>query len=137
VLSFGTQATGGFINVTVNRPAKGDGDATFDITAVLSRKSDLSEDILTRTWIKELTVKENTVEEVSIDNVEDILALLDPTLDNSLNVTLNDMTIISRSNDEAFAYDGTGTIQLYGIPSLLTAGKVYTVSGKINWFYGV
>jgi hypothetical protein len=137
VLSFGTQATGGFINVTVNRPAKGDGDATFDITAVLSRKSDLSEDILTRTWIKEVTVKENTVEEVSIDNVEDILALLDPALDNNLNVTLNDMTIIARSNDEAFAYDGTGTIQLYGIPSTLTAGKVYTVSGKINWFFGV
>jgi hypothetical protein len=138
VLSFATQAVSGFLNVTVNRPAKGDGDATFDISAVLSRQSELTTDILTKTWTKEVTVKENTVEEVVIDNVEDILALTDPALDRALNVTLNDMTVFARSAGEAFAYDGTGTIQLYGgAASNLTVGKVYTISGLIDWYFGI
>ena len=138
VLSFATQAVSGFLNVTVNRPAKGDGDATFDISAVLSRQSELTTDILTKTWTKEVTVKENTVDEVVIDNVEDILALTDPALDRALNVTLNDMTVFARSAGEAFAYDGTGTIQIYGgAASNLTVGKVYTISGLIDWYFGI
>jgi hypothetical protein len=138
VLSFATQAVSGFLNVTVNRPAKGDGDATFDISAVLSRQSELTTDILTKTWTKEVTVKENTVEEVVIDNVEDILALTDPALDRALNVTLNDMTVFARSAGEAFAFDGTGTIQIYGgAASNLTVGKVYTISGLIDWYFGI
>jgi len=136
VLSFG-EPSGGFANVIVNRPALGSGDATLTISAVLSLQSELSATILTRNFSLEVTVKENPVAEVVIENVADILALVDPALDNTLNVSLENLTVIARSVGEAWVYDGTGVIQIYGAPTAMEVGKVYSVAGVIDWYYGI
>ncbi len=136
VISFGAPA-GGYANATVNRPAKDAGDAEVTISALLSLQSELSEDILTQTWSIDLTVKENTVVEIVVDNIDDILAITDPAYDGTFSVTLNDMTIIGRSTGEAFAYDGTGIIQIFQAPSSIEVGKVYTISGIIEWYFGI
>jgi len=137
VISFGTPANG-FAVATVNRPAKDAGDAVVTISALLSLQSELSSEMLHQTWTIDLTVKENTVAELVIDNVDDILAITDKTYDGQLSVTLNDMTIFAKSAGEAFAYDGTGIIQVYaGAASTMVVGKVYTVSGTADWYYGI
>ena len=137
VISFGT-ASAGFINATVNRPAKGAGDAPVTITAALSLQSELSTAMLTRNWSLALTVKENTVAELVIENIADILAVEDPEYDGTFNVVLEDMTIFGTSAGEAWAYDGTGIIQIYGgAASTMEVGKVYTVSGTIEWYFGI
>ncbi|MGA0875936.1 MAG: immunoglobulin-like domain-containing protein [Bacilli bacterium] len=138
VLSFSTTVTNNLINVTVNRPNKGDGDATFNIFADLEIAAELSAGNLTRRWTQQVTVKENTVEVVTINNIADILALRDPALDRTLNVTLSNMTIFAKSGGEAFAFDGTGVIQIYrGAAETLVVGQVYTISGLIDWYFGI
>ena len=128
VISFGTPA-GGFSVATVNRPAKDAGDAVVTISAILSLQSELTSEMLHQTWDIDLTVKENTVAELVIDNVDDILAIIDPVYDGELSVTLNDMTIFAKSAGEAFAYDGTGIIQVYaGAASTMSVGKAYMIS---------
>ena len=137
VISFGT-ASAGFINATVNRPAKGAGDASVTISAALSLQSELSTAMLTQTWSLALTVKENTVAELVIENIADILEVEDPAYDGTFNVVLQNMTIFGTSVGEAWAYDGTGIIQIYGgAASTMQVGKVYTVSGTIEWYYGI
>jgi hypothetical protein len=85
-----------------------------------------------------VTVKQNTVELIVINSIADILALRDPSLDRTLNVTLANLTIFARSGGEAFAYDGTGIIQIYrGAAENLTVGRVYTISGLIDWYFGI
>src|SRR5690606_1597771 len=43
-----------------------------------------------------------------------------------------------RSAGEAWAYDGTGIIQIYaGAASSLEVGKVYTIAGTIDWYFGI
>jgi hypothetical protein len=138
VLGFGTTVTNNLINVTVNRPKKGDGDAPLNVIADLSIPAQLTTGNLTRRWTQAVTVKQSTVDEVVINNVADILALTDPGLDRNLNVTLDDMTIFAKSGGEAFAYDGTGVIQIYrGAADSLVVGKVYTISGLIDWYFGI
>ncbi len=135
VVSFG-DASGGFAPVTVNRPAKGDGDATVTITATLSIESALDDSkTLTKEWSLELTIKENTVEELVIENVADVLAITDEQYDGTYQVTLNDLTVFAVSGGNSFAYDGTGSIQIYG--EALEVGSVYTVDATIEWYYGI
>jgi len=88
VLSFGQPAQNtGLINTVVNRPSNGDGDARFNISAALSIPATLTSGNLTRTWTIEITVKENEVPELVIENVSDILAIRDVAYDGTLNVT--------------------------------------------------
>jgi hypothetical protein len=135
IVSFGT-ASGGFVVVTVNRPALGDGDATVVITATLSIESELEDGgTLTDTWTVTLTVKENTVAELEIENVADVLAITDEAYDGELQVTLNDLTVFAVSGGNSFVYDGTGSIQIYG--EALEVGSVYTVAATIEWYYGI
>jgi hypothetical protein len=139
VLSFGQPAQNtGLINTVVNRPQNGDGDARFNISATLSIPATLTSGNLTRVWTIQITVKENEVPELVIENVDDILAIRDVAYDGTLNVTLDDLTIISKSAGDAFAYDGTGTIMIYGgaAPSLVV-GSVYTIAGIAEWYYGL
>jgi hypothetical protein len=138
VLGFSTTPVSGLINATVNRPAKGNGDASFNIFADLSIPAELTAGNLTRRWTQAVTVKQNTVDLIVINSIADILALRDPALDRTLNVTLSNLTIFARSGGEAFAYDGTGIIQIYrGAAENLTVGKVYTISGLIDWYFGI
>jgi hypothetical protein len=138
VLGFSTTPVNGLINATVNRPAKGNGDASFNIFADLSIPAELTAGNLTRRWTQAVTVKQNTVDLIVINSIADILALRDPALDRTLNVTLSNLTIFARSGGEAFAYDGTGIIQIYrGAAENLTVGKVYTISGLIDWYFGI
>jgi hypothetical protein len=138
VLGFSTTPVNGLINATVNRPAKGNGDASFNIFADLSIAAELTAGNLTRRWTKPVTVKQSTVDLVVINSIADILALRDPALDRTLNVTLANLTIFAKSGGEAFAYDGTGIIQIYrGAAENLTVGKVYTISGLIDWYFGI
>jgi len=137
VISFGTPASG-FIVATVNRPAKDAGDAAVTISALLSLQSEITSEMLHQTWSLDLTVKENTVAELVIDNIEDVLAIVDPVYDGTLNVTLNDMTIFAKSAGEAFAFDGTGIIQVFaGAASTMQVGHVYTVAGVAEWYFGI
>lgn len=138
ILSFATTAVDGLINVTVNRPRKGNGDASFNIFADLSIAAELTAGNLTRRWTQGVTVKQSTVDNVDVNNIADILALKDPALDRALNVTLSNMTIFAKSGGEAFAYDGTGIIQIYrGAAENLVVGKVYTIAGLIDWYFGI
>lgn len=139
VLSFGQPAQNtGLINTVVNRPSNGDGDARFNISATLSIPATLTSGNLTRVWTIEITVKENEVPELIIENVADILAIRDVAYDGTLNVTLDDLTIIAKSAGDAFAYDGTGTIMIYGgAASSLVVGNVYTIAGIAEWYYGL
>ncbi len=139
VLSFGQPAQNtGLINTVVNRPSNGDGDARFNISAALSIPATLTSGNLTRTWTIEITVKENEVPELVIENVDDILAIRDVAYDGTLNVTLDDLTVIGKSAGDAFVYDGTGTIMIYGgAASSMEVGKVYTVSGIAEWYFGL
>jgi hypothetical protein len=138
VLSFSTTPVNGLINATVNRPARGNGDATFNIFADLSIAAELTAGNLTQRWTQPVTVKQSEVDLVVINSIADILALKDPSLDRTLNVTLANLTIFARSGGEAFAYDGTGIIQIYrGAAESLTVGKVYTISGLIDWYFGI
>jgi hypothetical protein len=138
VLSFSTTPVNGLINATVNRPAKDNGDASFNVFADLSIAAELTAGNLTRRWTQGVTVKQNTVELIVINSIADILALRDPSLDRTLNVTLANLTIFARSGGEAFAYDGTGIIQIYrGAAENLTVGRVYTISGLIDWYFGI
>jgi hypothetical protein len=138
VLSFSTTPVNGLINATVNRPVKGNGDASFNIFADLSIAAELTAGNLTRRWTQGVTVKQSTVDLIVINSIADILALKDPALDRALNVTLSNMTIFARSGGEAFAFDGTGIIQIYrGAAENLTVGKVYTISGLIDWYFGI
>jgi hypothetical protein len=139
VLSFGQPAQNtGLINTVVNRPSNGDGDARFNISAILSIPATLTSGDLTRTWTIEITVKENEVPELVIENVSDILAIRDVAYDGTLNVTLDDLTVIGKSAGDAFAYDGTGTILIYGgAAASMEVGKVYTVSGIAEWYFGL
>ncbi|MFZ9196772.1 MAG: immunoglobulin-like domain-containing protein [Bacilli bacterium] len=139
VLSFGQPAQNtGLINAVVNRPSNGDGDARFNISSTLSIPATLTSGNLTRTWTLEVTVKENEVPDLVIENVEDILAIRDVAYDGTLNVTLNDLTIIAKSAGDAFAYDGTGTIMIYGgAAASLVVGSVYTIAGIAEWYFGL
>ncbi len=138
VLSFG-EAEGGFVTATVNRPSLGDGDATVEITATLTIPSELEDTAdLTGEWTLTVTVKENTVAEVEINNIADILAITDASYSGEYQVTISDVTVFAKGDDAAFAYDGTGTIEIYGgASSDMEVGKVYTVSGTISWYYGL
>ena len=60
VISF-VIGTDGTVTGTVNRPNMGDGDVKVKVTAILSLKSELSDEMLTKEWSIQLTVKENTV----------------------------------------------------------------------------
>src|SRR5690606_6561304 len=138
ILSFGEPNAAGFIISTVNRPIKGQGDAKVTITAELKIKSELSDDILTKLWSIELTVKEKEVADIEINTVADILALTDESYDGTYQVEIANMTVFAKSASEAWAYDGTGIIQIYqGAAKDLEIGKVYTVSGTIDWYYGI
>ncbi len=138
VLSFSTTPVNGLINATVNRPLKGNGDAAFNIFADLSIAAELTAGNLTRRWTQGVTVKQSTVDLIVINSIADILALKDPALDRTLNVRLENLTIFARSGGEAFAFDGTGIIQIYrGAAENLTVGRVYTISGLIDWYFGI
>ena len=136
VVAFGQPASG-IVTAVVNRPSLGEGDADVTITATLSIASSISSQTLSRDWVIELTVKEETVAELEINDVADILAIRDTAYDNTLNVTVDDMTIVTVIGSDAFAYDGTGTILLYQLSTPLVVGKVYTISGIIDWYFGL
>lgn len=125
--------------VTVNRPAFGEPDAKVTLTAVLTIPAELdATKDLTLTWNLELTVKASTVEVVNIENIADVLALQDVAYDGTYQVTLEGLTIIGKGSDSAFAYDGSGIIQIYGGDvSGFEVGKVYTVSGTTKWYFGI
>lgn len=137
VVSIG-EAVSGIAIATVNRPEMGAGDATVVLTATLSLQSELTTDVLTQTWTVTLTVKENTVATITIDTVADILAITDSSYDGTYQVTIENLSVFAKGDDAAFAYDGTGTIEVYGGASAdMEVGKVYTVSGTIDWYYGL
>lgn len=138
VATVGTPS-GGFANVTVNRPAYGEADVKVTLTVELSIPSELDEDeMLTKEWSIELTIKANTVAPVVIDSIADVLAITDPAYDGEYQVTLEDLTIFAKGKDAAFAYDGTGIIEVYsGDQTKLEVGKVYTIDATIEWYYGL
>lgn len=136
VVSFGA-AVNNEVTATVNRPAKGQGDATVKITATLKLKSEISDEILEKKWEKTLTVKENTVEEIDINTIADILAITDEAYDGGeYTVTIPNVTIFAKG-DVYFGYDGTGIIQLFNSQTTFEVGKVYDVTGALEWYFGI
>ncbi len=136
VVAFGAPAADQS-TATVNRPAKGQGDATVKITATLSLKSELSDEILTREWNLNITVKENTVEEITIETIADILAITDASYDGgTYQVEIPNVTVFARG-DVFFAYDGTGIIQLFQSQTEFEVGKVYDITGSLEWYFGI
>ena len=136
VISFGA-AQEGEITATVIRPAKGQGDAAVKITATLKLKSELSDEILQVKWEKNLTVKENTVEEIEINTIADILAIRDVAYDGgTYSVDIPNVTIFAKG-DVFFGYDGTGIIQLFQSQTTFEVDKVYDVTGALEWYFGI
>ncbi|MBN2268696.1 MAG: immunoglobulin-like domain-containing protein [Acholeplasmataceae bacterium] len=131
--------SGGFSIITINRPAFGEANVKVTLTVELAIASELdAEEMLTKEWSIEITVIANEVEEITIETVADILAIDDEAYDGTYQVEIPDMTIIGRGQDAVFAFDGTGTIQIYGgLHETLEIGKVYTVSGTLQWYYGI
>jgi hypothetical protein len=136
VIAFG-QPSSGVVTAIVNRPNKDQGDATVTISATLSIQSSLTTQTLTRVWSITLTVKEKTVAELVVNTIADILAITDVQYDNTLNVTVGNITVVTVMGSDAFGYDGTGTIMLYQLTTPLVVGKVYTISGIIDWYFGM
>ena len=130
--------SGGFSIITVNRPAFGEANVKVTLTVELSIPSELKDsETLTKEWSIEITVVANTVEVVNIENVADILAITNADYDGTLQVEIPNLTIIAKG-DTTFAYDGTGIIQVYGgLQETLVVGKVYTVSGTLQWYFGI
>ena len=130
--------SGGFSIITINRPAFGEDNAKVTLTVELSIPSELEEgETLTKEWSIEITIIANEVEEISIETVADILAIDDAAYDGTFQVEIPNMTIIAKG-DTTFAYDGTGVIQVYGgLQETLEVGKVYTVSGTLQWYFGI
>jgi hypothetical protein len=131
-------ANNGFANITVNRPAFGQPNVNVTLSVVLSIPSELdAKKTLTKDWSVVLTIVANTVEEITIDSVADILALKDPAYSKTYQVSLQNMTIFAKG-DTTFAYDGTGIIQVYsGNQANLVKGKVYTIDATIEWYFGI
>jgi len=131
--------SGGFSIITVNRPAFGQANVKLTLTVELAVPSELDAgETLTKEWSIEITVIANEVEEITIETVADILAIDDEAYDGTYQVEIPNMTIIGRGQDAVFAFDGTGTIQIYGgLHETLEIGKVYTISGTLQWYYGI
>ena len=138
VVTVGT-ASGGFVVVTVNRPAFGSADVNVTLSVVISITSELDDSkTITKDWSIVLTVKANEVEEITIENIADVLELTNPAYDETYQVSLEDMTIFAKADGFAFAYDGTGIIQVYsGNQENLVVGKVYTINARLNWYFGI
>jgi uncharacterized protein YdeI (BOF family) len=138
VITFAAPVSG-LATATVNRPAFGEPDAVVTLTAVLMIESAASAtEFLSDEFIIQVTVKANTVEEIVIETVADMLAIRDLAYDRTIEVVISDLTVIGIGNDGAFAYDGTGTTQLYGANfAALQVGKVYTVTGTPDWYFGL
>jgi hypothetical protein len=138
VITFAAPVSG-LATATVNRPAFGEPDAVVTLTAVLMIESAANAtEFLSDEFVIQVTVKANTVEEIVIETVADMLAIRDLAYDRTVEVVISDLTVIGIGNDGAFAYDGTGTTQLYGANfAALQVGKVYTVTGTPDWYFGL
>ncbi len=132
-------ANNGFAVITVNRPAFGQPNVNVTLSVVLSIPSELDDTkTLTKDWSVVLTIVANTVEEINIENIADVLALTDPEYDGKYQVSLQNLTVFAKGQDASFAYDGTGIIQIYGgTQENLVQGKVYTVDATIDWYFGI
>jgi hypothetical protein len=138
VITFAAPVSG-LATATVNRPAFGEPDAVVTLTAVLMIESSLdATKFLSDEFVIQVTVKANTVEEIVIETVADMLAIRDLAYDRTIEVVIKDLTVIAMGNDGAFAYDGTGITQLYGSNlASIQVGKVYTVTGTPDWYFGL
>ena len=138
VITFSAPVSG-LATATVNRPAFGEPDAVVTLTAVLMIESAANAtEFLSDEFVIQVTVKANTVEEIVIETVADMLAIRDLAYDRTIEVVIKDLTVIGIGNDGAFAYDGTGVTQLYGANfAALQVGKVYTVTGTPDWYFGL
>ena len=138
VITFGVPVSG-LATATVNRPAFGEPDAVVTLTAVLMIESAANAtEFLSDEFVIQVTVKASEVEEVTIENIADVLALQDVAYDGTYQVTLTGLTIIGKGSDSAFAYDGSGIIQIYGGDiSRLEVGKVYDVAATTEWYFGI
>lgn len=138
VITFAAPVSG-LATATVNRPAFGDPDAVVTLTAVLMIQSAAdATQFLSDEFVIQVTVKASEVEEVTIENIADVLALQDVAYDGTYQVTLTGLTIVGKGSDSAFAYDGSGIIQIYGGDvSSLEVGKVYDVAATTEWYFGI
>ncbi|VEU83047.1 immunoglobulin-like domain-containing protein [Acholeplasma hippikon] len=127
----------GTMTATVNRPNMGEGDAKVEISAKLTIKAELSDATLEKVWSIVLTVKENTVEVIEINTIADVLAIRDEAYDGgTYSVTIPNVTVFAKG-DVFFGYDGTGIVQLYQSQTTYEIGKVYTITGALEWYFGI
>lgn len=142
VASVGQPNAQGQVVITVNRPAKGSGDAKATLTATLTI-NDAKGKALEKKWTITITVKEQSVEEIKIETIRDILNIRDDAYDPSdkkekVQVTINNASVFAEGSDSVFIYDGTGIVQVYGGASGdMKQGKVYNVTGLLEWYFGL
>src|SRR5690554_4646032 len=102
VLSISTtpNASGRYV-VTVNRPPQGSGNTKVTLSIELKIDAENSDDVLKKTWSKELTIIESSLD-VVIETIADILALADDKYDpadkkDKISVTLDEVTVFAKS----------------------------------------
>ncbi len=139
VISLGEPDAEGLVLATVNRPAFGENNADVVISAVLTLPSTNN----TMTYTITVTVIAQSVQELTINNIADFLAVTDAAYDpadaqDKTQIDLNNVTVFAKGDDSAFIYDGTGITEVYGGASgSMEVGKVYNVSGTMEWYYGL
>src|SRR5690554_5201560 len=138
--SVGTPS-GGFVTITINRTPGVDTNAV--LTAKFSIPAENSDEILTRS--RDIPIKIIASADLNIPrgNIGEILAIVHPESDPSnkadkLDVNLQNVTIFAQGEGSlVFGYDGTGIIQFYGGTNEWEVGKVYNVSGLLEWYFGI
>lgn len=142
IASVGAPNAEGTVIITINRPTKGSGHATVTLSAKLVIENAKGKE-LEKIWSIKLTVLEQSVEAIKLDTIRDILNIRDDAYNpydkkDKIQVTIKNATVFAVGSDAAFAYDGTGIIQIYGgdAPNL-KVGKVYDITGLIQWYFGL
>jgi len=113
------------------------------LTAKLSVPATNSDELVTDEWEIEITILPGSDLDVPRGTIGEILEIVHPDSDPSnkadkLDVNLENVTIFARGEGSVvFGYDGTGIIQLFGTPANIEVGKVYNISGLLEWYFGI
>ena len=139
--AIGQPDASGMVTVSINRAPGATTDVT--ITATLTIKAENSDDILTKTREIPITILAGNELDVPRDTIAEILAIDHPDSDpadkaDKLDVKLSNVTIFAMGESSVvFGYDGTGIIQFYGGTNDWEVGKVYEITGLLEWYFGI
>lgn len=130
-------AVNGMSKATVTRPAYGEANKKVTISALLSVKSELSDDVLTDTWSIEITIVADTVKPTTVISIKDAFE------NNEIGatVTVKGTLLGYTGNGTLSFYDGTGAVSIYNTAEAAeiykNVGKEYTITGVTTLYSGL